>query len=117
MKGLRPGPSLTAVKIEEKVMRVWRRWLEDRARVSQSERAQGDRKIDTDDVGQDASILWTDSAHTVGLRVAVTERRRWHRHQGPDPGPMLVFAAADEEEDGNQAVGVTYELEIKGTYV
>lgn len=87
-----PGTDLllSAVAIEDTVVRLFRKWLREQAEHG------GNR-----DPSGDCEILWVDSRRTVGLQVRVRERKR--------PGltaPVLVH----RDED----MPVSYEVDFEG---
>lgn len=91
-----PGTDLllSAVPIEDTVVRLFRKWL----------REQAERGGNRDPLGGDGEILWVDSRQTVGLQVRVRERKR--------PGltaPVLVH----RDED----IPVSYEVDFEGMLV
>jgi hypothetical protein len=124
--GPRRGVFLSLVNVEDKVMRVWREWLEARARASREEEkkknfkrmqregessttidaaADDDRDVAGElepDVSADPSMIWTDHRRNVGLLVSI-RNRKWRPR---DVGPILI--SADEEQP------VSYSLEIRG---
>lgn len=128
--GPRRGVFLSAVGVEEKVMRVWREWLDARAaaatrdqpkrRKAQREEATNLESTTADDAGEQGhqqevgtapspSVLWTDHNHNLGLVVSITERR-WRTRTAE---PILISAAAEAEAEEEQPV--SYSIEIKGT--
>jgi hypothetical protein len=122
--GPRRGVFLSVVNVEEKVMRVWREWLEAQAQASKEEekrtRLQGDgagegeldpsadeiaeqtfEREQESDIKSSPAVLWTDYKHNVGLRVTIKDRKLRTRD-----APILM--SADEEQP------VSYSIEIKG---
>jgi hypothetical protein len=106
--GPRRGVFLSVVNVEEKVMRVWREWLDERAKEYTQLKNRETRGRQNEDeavlgcIADDKAILWTDHRRNVGLRVIIKERK-W---QSRDTGPILV--EADEEQP------VSYSVEING---
>ncbi|KXX78002.1 hypothetical protein MMYC01_205141 [Madurella mycetomatis] len=90
--GPKPGLFLSHVNISDAVIRVWRGWLARQAAASGHPPA-GREARDED------SVLWADTARTVGLRFRVTEKDIRDEH------PVLV--ANDEE------LPVAYRLEFE----
>lgn len=86
---------ISALNVEEGIIRVKRDWLKKHA-----ERKQGDYIQET--AKDDDSILWVDNQENVGLKLRVKEKR-WNRQ-----APILIH----QEE-----VAVTYEIEIEGNKV
>lgn len=84
--GPRRGVFLSTVPLVtpgQGVMRVWKWWLRDRARdLRRQEKEPVDASHDLERsstteyprIGQDEHIMWTDSRHNVGLRLAVRSR-------------------------------------------
>ena len=126
--GPRRGVFLSVVNVEDKVMRVWREWLEERARASRKEEKRGNKNKQRQeaateatnfdptveetelqeqeheqarDIGSSPSILWTDHKRNVGLLVTIRDRK-WRA----GAGPLLV--SADEEQPAS------YSIEING---
>jgi hypothetical protein len=124
--GPRRGVFLSVVNVEEKVMRVWREWLESRSQASREEEMRkrteqeepseeinpdltaNDPKIPTTEqeksIPSSPSILWTDYKRNVGLLVTIKDRK-WRNH-ATTTGPILI--PADEEQPAS------YSIEIKG---
>ncbi|ERF76736.1 hypothetical protein EPUS_02275 [Endocarpon pusillum Z07020] len=134
--GPRRGVFLSVVNVEDKVMRVWREWLEERARASrEEEKRQSKNKqrreaateatnFDTTveetelqeqkheqarDIGSSPSILWTDHNRNVGLLVTIKDRK-WRA----GPGPLLV--SADEEQPASYSIEIK-ELVVRTTHL
>ena len=85
--GPRRGVFLSTVHIVKTgsgVVRIWREWLQDRARDTKErdEQEHDGTPLETTSttasasVGDDRTILWTDSKRNVGLRVAVRDLQR-----------------------------------------
>lgn len=100
---------LSAVTIEDGVVRIWRDWLKDQSKAASQ--AQGHSTYEGNVGGKsgisandpnDSRILWVDRNENVGLKLRVKEKR-WNRFL-----PVLVHK--DEE------LAVTYELEIEGMH-
>jgi hypothetical protein len=83
--GPRRGVFLSNVHIVQSgqgVMRVWKQWLQDRARELWQVEQDPGTGIDMDRtptanspaVGSDKTIMWTDYRKNVGLRVAIRDR-------------------------------------------
>jgi hypothetical protein len=132
--GPRRGLFLSVVNVEDKVMRVWRAWLDERAQASRAEDAarkdmsQQDEKTMTDanlapicvapvtneestpvedsDISISPSILWTDHQHNLGLLVRIKD----HKHVAP----LLIPSSSSSAEEDQPA---SYSIEIKGNYV
>lgn len=82
---------LSAVAIEDCVVRLFRKWLREQAHPGHRDSSGG------------TEILWADSRQTVGLQVRVRERKR--------PGlsaPVLVH------RDEDMHMPVSYEVDIEG---
>lgn len=86
---------ISAINVEEGIIRVWRHWLNEHAGRRQTAVVQETPK-------DDDSILWVDNRENVGLKLRVKEKR-WNRQ-----APILI--CADEE------TAVTYEVEIAGKF-
>ncbi|KAF7508832.1 hypothetical protein GJ744_008709 [Endocarpon pusillum] len=126
--GPRRGLFLSVVTVEDKVMRVYRDWLEERAGASREEEKRKSKNKQRQeaateatnfdptiegtelqeqeheqarDIGSSPSILWTDDKRNVGLLVTIKDRK-WRA----GAGPLLV--SADEEQPAS------YSIEIKG---
>lgn len=82
----------SCVSVGEGILRVWRDWLAEQAKLSET----GDKLV----VGK-GDVLWADSKRTVGLRVKVQER------EALPIGPPL---RAGEERD------VSYTLYYEGMF-
>lgn len=107
--GPRRGVFLSVVNVEDKVMRVWREWLEAQARASRQKDG-GKEKRNKEDpdaaVAGDldpSSILWTNENRNVGLLVKIRDRK-----SRVPIGPIII--SADEEQP------VSYSIEINGMY-
>ena len=84
--GPRRGVFLSTVPIVtpgQGVMRVWKWWLRDRARelcrqekepIHVNDSLERSSTTEYPSIGQDENIMWTDSRHNVGLRLAVRSR-------------------------------------------
>lgn len=90
--GPKPGLFLSHVNISDTVIRVWRGWLARQA-------AAGGHPPAGREARDEDSVLWADTARTVGLRFRVTEKDIRDEH------PVLV--ANDEE------LPVAYRLEFE----
>lgn len=95
---------LSAVTVEDGIVRIWRKWLKDR--VSQSQLADAQTGLDLElDSSQarhrPSAMLWVDEGKNVGLKLRV-EEKRWNRNR-----PVLMHR--DEEPL------VSYQVEIQGT--
>jgi hypothetical protein len=84
---------ISAINVEEGIVRVWRNWLR-----QHSGRKQSDVLHETPK--DDDCVLWVDNRENVGLKLRVKEKR-WNRQ-----APILVHE--DEE------TAITYEVEIEG---
>lgn len=120
--GPRRGVFLSVVNVEEKVMRVWREWLDARAQESREEEGRRNEGLPLQqeeiaatnldstaggmNVRSSPTILWTDHKRNVGLRVTVKDRNS-HTTAGDAP----ILAPADEEQP------VSYSVEINGTSI
>lgn len=118
---------LSAVTVEDGIIRIWRDWLEEQAQLGIITDAQ--RRIDAaadatredripSDAGagsrplvggrrrrreeEDSGILWVDTKKNVGLRFRVREKR-WHRDM-----PVLIHR--------DEGPAVSYEVDIEGTF-
>ncbi|KAL1969860.1 hypothetical protein VTN77DRAFT_7369 [Rasamsonia byssochlamydoides] len=113
-----PGSTLllSAVTIEDGVIRIWRDWLKEQARSTLDAAAQsraafqeGDPEIERGTAGEqttasmsneeDKRILWVDGKRNVGLKLRVKEKK-WNRN-----APVLMHR--DERH------AVSYEVEIE----
>ncbi len=115
--GPRRGVFLSVVNVEEKVMRVWREWLEAQARETREEEkcrktqreqvagsldnTQEQRTEQERDIPSSPSIIWTDHKRNVGLLVTIKDRK-WRTRDAP------ILISAEEEQP------VSYSIEIKG---
>jgi hypothetical protein len=124
--GPRRGLFLSVVNVEDKVLRVWRAWLDERARASREGEARKDTQheesvadatlaptaaaaatnknpnpVGDSDISTSPSILWTDHKRNLGLLVSIKD----HKHAVP----LLVPSSSAEE---NQPA--SYSIEIKG---
>ncbi|KAL2012490.1 hypothetical protein VTN00DRAFT_15 [Thermoascus crustaceus] len=112
---------LSAVTVEDGIIRIWRDWLEEQAQLGIINDAQ--RRIDAvanatreDSIPSDAGagsrplaggrrreeesgILWVDTRKNVGLKFRVREKR-WHRDM-----PVLMYR--------DEGPAVTYEVDIE----
>ncbi|KAL1847342.1 hypothetical protein Plec18167_001423 [Paecilomyces lecythidis] len=100
---------LSAVTIEDGIVRVWRDWLKDQSKAVfksaedvHREGHIGDKLGIPPNDPSDSRILWVDTNENVGLKLRVREKR-WNRFL-----PVLIHK--DEE------LAVSYELEIEGEY-
>lgn len=111
-EGPRRGVFSSIFNVEDKVMRVWRDWLEERARES-TERTRmqhGEAERESRDnldagISTNPSILWTDQHRNVGLLVSVRDRK----FPNCTTAPILISAEEIEEQP------VSYSVEIRGT--
>ena len=128
--GPRRGLFLSVVNVEDKVIRVWRAWLDERAQASRAgdaacQHTQQDEPTMTDanlapacaaaatdeestpiedsDISTSTSILWTDHQHNLGLLVRVKD----HKHAAP---LLIPFSSVEEDQPAS------YSIEIKGNY-
>ncbi|CRG86882.1 hypothetical protein PISL3812_03894 [Talaromyces islandicus] len=83
---------ISAINVEEGIIRVWRHWLKEHAG-----RKHGDISQETSK--DDDGVLWVDNRENVGLKLRVKEKK-WNRQ-----APVLIHE--DEE------MAVTYEVEIE----
>lgn len=88
----RQGLFLSHVNACEGVVRVWRRWLADRAAVRDDRAATGGD-----------GVLWVDAAKNVGLRFRVAAG------DAPEPAALLSGPCSDDEEPA-----VSYTLVYEG---
>lgn len=84
---------ISALNVEEGIIRVWRKWLKENAGLKQND-------LSHETLKDDDNILWVDNRENVGLKLRVKEKR-WNRQ-----APILI--QKDEE------MAVTYEVEIEG---
>lgn len=82
---------ISAVTIEDGIIRVFRDWLKRQAKITTAHIQQNDED----------NVLWVDNKRTVGLRLRVREKK-WNR-------PMLPVLMHRDEEGA-----VSYEVEIEG---
>jgi hypothetical protein len=117
------------VNVEDKVIRVWRTWLEERAQAARAgdaacKHTQQDETTMTDanltptcaaavtdkestpiensDISTSPSILWTDHQHNLGLLVGIKD----HKHAAP---LLTPFSSVEDQP-------ASYSIEIKGKY-
>lgn len=108
-----PGTTrlLSAVTIEDGIIRIWRDWLKEQAKsgfdaVAQSQAAfqEGDAETERGTAptpnGEDRRILWVDGKRNVGLKLRVKEKK-WTRN-----APVLMHRDEDH--------AVSYVVEIEG---
>jgi hypothetical protein len=100
---------LSAVTIEDGIVRVWRDWLKYQSKAvfkakehSTHEGNVGGKSGTSANDPNDSRILWVDRNENVGLKLRVKEKR-WNRFL-----PVLIHK--DEE------LAVSYELEIEGMF-
>lgn len=100
---------LSAVTIEDGIVRVWRDWLKYQSKAafkaqehSAYEGNVGGKSGTSANDPNDSRILWVDRNENVGLKLRVKEKR-WNRFL-----PVLIHK--DEE------LAVSYELEIEGKF-
>ncbi|KAJ5319943.1 hypothetical protein PENANT_c040G00206 [Penicillium antarcticum] len=101
-----PGTSLllSALNIEDGVVRLWRDWLlrQSRKWKSAMERAR-DKGTEKAVIPPDDEILWVDPEETVGLKMRVRPTE-WSSSQ-----PVLVHQ--DDRDEGSE---VAYEVDLEG---
>ncbi|KAI2619892.1 hypothetical protein GGR54DRAFT_601745 [Hypoxylon sp. NC1633] len=88
----RDGAFLSIANVTDSVIRIWREWLQRAAANTAGEQRRASLEVD------DPSILWTDSAKSVGLRFRVVED-----HSTPAP----VLLGRDDEPS------VSYSMEYQ----
>lgn len=110
--GPRRGVFLSTVPLlqdRQGVMRVWRQWLLDRAKMlldaehtpANMELRRTPTDLRPEDIIRDKSIVWTDSSRNVGLRLAIRER------------PILGVDPHGDKDD----LPLMFDLEIQGEKV
>ncbi|KAE8550018.1 hypothetical protein EYB25_008546 [Talaromyces marneffei] len=88
---------ISAVTVEDGIIRVWRDWLKRKAKKDQHDATTNMQRTDDED-----DVLWVNNEKTVGLKLRVKEKK-CNR-------PMLpVLMHRDEEEEEP----VSYEVEIE----
>jgi len=98
---------LSCVNVADGVIRIWREWLNARAKESRSknpkssqllheanvvEETEGSAHAELesgDNNGSDACVLWVDKSQNVGIRVMVSEKK-WRRD-----APLLIHKDED----------------------
>ncbi|PYH44290.1 F-box protein [Aspergillus saccharolyticus JOP 1030-1] len=92
--------------VEDRVVRVFRDWLQERERWTRAQDHGDDSPDDTSDRKErdNASILWIDPARKVGIKVRVRGRHYLNQQ-------MPLFVLHDEEPS------VTYELDIEELHI
>ena len=103
---------LSAIAIQEGIVRLWRDWLEDQAKVSSDETSgveenvilpgggvQSHRTVDELGTSDGHQMLWADNGRNVGLKLRVREKEL-------DPNAAILASRFGERSE--------YEVEVEG---